>query len=147
MDYIEIKDEMDIEKLMQEFNWFHDSCIKELDYYSGGYVDEDGSMYSFNSSRCVKMIFQSQNAKARVIELKFDGIKKLNLFPRDEDYDCIIYGASLKRIDNMFYWSEWENFKIEDLTKEDGTWISSRQISWRVLENAFGNKKKYQIIE
>ncbi len=146
MEYIEIKDDKDMKKLLQVFNWFHDSCIKELKYYSGGYVEENGSMYPFNSSRCVKVIFQSQTANIRVIEMKFDGIKKLNLVPRDEKYDCVIYGASLKKINGLFYWSEWENFKIEDLIKEDGTWISAQKISWRPLKNAFGDKKLYQFI-
>lgn len=142
-EYVEIKDKKDIETLMKEFNWFHDSCIKELKYFSGGYVDEDGSMYPFNSSRCVTIIFQSQNAKARTIEMKFDLIRKLNLSPKDEEYDCIIYGASLKKIDNIFYWSECENFKLEDMHEEYLTWISSQRVSWRILENALGNDKIY----
>lgn len=99
--YIEIKNNEDTEELMKEFNWFHDSCIKELVYYSGGYVGEDGSMYPFNSSRCVKIIFQSQSANTRVIEVKFEKIQKLNLLPRDEDYDCVILGATLKK--SMIY--------------------------------------------
>ena len=144
MDYIELKNNKDIEKLMQKFNWFHDSCIKELQYYSGGYVGEDGSMYPFNSARCVKIIFQSQDTIAGVIELKFDGIKKLNLIPRNEEYDCIIYSASLEKIGNIFYWSEWGDFEIEDLTKEEGTWVSAEKVSWRTLKNAYGNKKIYQ---
>ncbi len=144
MDYIELKNNKDIEKLMQKFNWFHDSCIKELQYYSGGYVGEDGSMYPFNSARCVKVIFQSQDTNAGVIELKFDGIKKLNLIPRNEEYDCIIYSASLEKIGNIFYWSEWGDFEIEDLTKEEGTWVSAEKVSWRTLKNAYGNKKIYQ---
>lgn len=143
MRYFEINDDRDIEKLMKEFNYFHDSCIKEIKYNSGGYVDEKGAMYPFNSKRCVKMIFQSQSANIRVIELKFDGITKLNLFPRNEEYDCVIYGASVKKIDNIYYWSEWENLKLEDLSKEEGTWVSADKISWRQLENAFGCEEIY----
>lgn len=145
--YIEIKNDKDIEELMREFNGFHDSCIKELTYYSGGYVGEDGSMYPVNSSRCVKVVFQSQCAEERVIEVKFEKIRKLNLLPRDEEYDCIIYEASLKKIDGMYFWSEWDNFKIEDLEKEYGTYISAEKVSWRPLKNAYGNKELYQLIE
>lgn len=143
MDYIEIRQDTDIEKLMEEFGWFHDSCIKELKYYSGGYVDENGAMYPFNSIRCVKIIFQSQNARTKAIEMKFEKIQKLNLVPRNEDYDCVIYGASLKKIGNLIYWSEWDNFKLEDLEKEKGTWISAQKVSWRLLKNASGNKEIY----
>ena len=143
MEYFEINDERDIENLMKEFNHFHDSCIKEIKYYSGGYVDEKGAMYPFNSERCVNIIFQSQGANTRVIEMKFEKIKKLNLSPRNEEYDCVIYGATLVKINDLFYWSEWENLKIEDLKNEEGTWISAEKLSWRRLENATGNKEIY----
>ena len=147
MDYIEIKQDSDIEKLMQEFGWFHDSCIKELQYCSGGYVDENGAMYPLNSSRCVKIIFQSQNANTRVIEMKFEKIQKLNLAPQNEEYDCIIYAASLKKIGNLYYWGDWENLSIEDLKKENRTWISAQKVGWRSLKNAFGSQEIYKMAE
>lgn len=147
MNYTAINNDEDIKILMKEFNWFHDSCIKELVYYSGGYVGEDGSMYPFNSERCVKIIFQSQNANTRVIEMRFEKIKNLNLCPREGSYTCIIYEASLKKIDDLYYWSEWEDFQLEDLQTECGTWISASRVSWRPLENAFGEEKKYRMIE
>ena len=141
--YTQIKDNKDIEELMDSFGWFHDSCIKELEYYSGSYVDSNRCMYPFNSSRCVRMVFQSQNTAISTIEMKFDKIKKLNLIPRNEEYDCIIYGASLKKIDGLFYWSEWTGFKIEDITREHGTWISAQEVSWRPLRNALGEERIY----
>ena len=67
--YTQIKDNKDIEELMDSFGWFHDSCIKELEYYSGSYVDSNRCMYPFNSSRCVRMVFQSQNGRHKA----FDG--------------------------------------------------------------------------
>ena len=143
MEYIKINSDKDIEILMNKFNGFHDSCLKELRYYSGSYVDNDGGMYQFNSIRCITIIFQSQNADIRAIEMKFEKIEKLNLFPQNEEYDSIIYGASIKKIDNIFYWSEWENFRFEDLDKEEGTWLSAQKISWRPLENALGEKRIY----
>lgn len=69
--------------------------------------------------------------------MKFDLIQKLNLVPRNEDYDCVIYDASLVKIDDMFYWSEWGNFKIADIVNEDGTWISSKEVSWRQLPEKY----------
>ena len=39
-------------------NYFHDSCIKELRYVSGAYVDRDYSMYPLNDKNTVpKRIF------------------------------------------------------------------------------------------
>lgn len=48
---------------MQEFVGFHDSCIKEIKYVSGCYVDRERSMQPINSIRKVEVVFQSQIAK------------------------------------------------------------------------------------
>ena len=39
MDWIEIKNQKDIEKLLAEYGDFHDSCIVVLNYKSGAYAD------------------------------------------------------------------------------------------------------------
>nr|OTO69799.1 hypothetical protein A5866_002015 [Enterococcus sp. 12C11_DIV0727] len=49
MDYKLINNEDDIRTFMESFYYFHDSCLKELKYVSGGYLNPDGSM----PSRCV----------------------------------------------------------------------------------------------
>jgi hypothetical protein len=139
----------DVQELMKKFGSFHDSCIKELRYISGGYVskgysDQNRPMYPLNSKRSVNIIFQSQNADYSVIEMKFDYIQKLNLVPRNEDYDCVIYDASLVKIGDLFYWSEWGDFKIEDIINENRTWISSKEVHWRQLPEEFlGDKLIY----
>jgi hypothetical protein len=133
----EIQDQEDIQELMIKFGYFHDSCIKEIYYISGGYVGDNRAMYPINSDRTVHIIFQSQAAEYSVIEMKFNSINKLNLVPRNDDCDCIIYDASLIKIDYLFYWSEWVNFGINDIDKEYGTWISAEKVSWRPLSDSF----------
>jgi hypothetical protein len=44
MDWIEVKDSKDIEKLLDKFSRFHDSCLKELYMWTESYVDENLSM-------------------------------------------------------------------------------------------------------
>jgi len=146
MEFNKINTQEDIQELMNKFGFFHDSCIKEIKYISGGYVskkvsDKNRTMCPVNSIRSVYIIFQSQNTDCSVIEMKFDFIQKLNLVPRNEDYDCIINDASLVKINNLFYWSEWESFDIEDIEIENGTWISSKEVGWRQLpEECLGDK-------
>lgn len=149
MRFSKISTQEDIQELMNKFGYFHDSCIKEIRYISGGYVSKRTSdinrpMYPVNSRRSVHIIFQSQNAEYSVIEMKFDFIQKLNLAPRNEDYDCVIYDASLVVIGDLFYWSEWGNFKMEDIEIENGTWISSKEVGWRQLpEECLGDRLIY----
>ena len=45
-----ITSNQDIINFMELISGFHDSCIKELRYYSGAYVDKDLSMYTIISS-------------------------------------------------------------------------------------------------
>lgn len=142
MNFKKIKNQDDIKELMDEFGYFHDSCIKEMVYVSGGYVDvkvkeSNRAMYPFNSKRSLSIIFQSQNAKYPVIEMKFDLIQKLNLYPKNEEYDCVIYDASLVQIGEMYYWSEWGDFKLEDISEAEATWVSSKEVSWRKLPEKF----------
>lgn len=102
MNFFEINTNSDIELLMNEFGWFHDSCIKEMVYISGGYVEENGAMYPFDSVKCVIIVFQSQDAKYRTIEVKFEGVEQMNLVPKQDDYDNIIYEASLIKTMDSF---------------------------------------------
>lgn len=143
MDYYKVITNDDIKYLMNEFNFFHDSCMKEVKYVSGSYVEKDGSINPFNSLRNLSVIFQSQSSKYPVIELVFEGIHKVTLLPKKDDYDCIIYIADLKKINNIFYWAEWEKFNIEDCKKDYGSWISAEGIKWRVIENALGDNEFY----
>lgn len=144
VEYKSIETQEDIDVLMMEFKDFHDSCIKELNYYSGGYVDVDRTMHPINSVRNVSIIFQSQISDYPVIEMKFELIHQLNLQPRPENYDCIIYESSLVKIDELFYWSEWGRFQLEDIHNCKGTWVSAEGIKWRFLQNALGEKSEFK---
>lgn len=147
MNFYCINSQKDIDFLMESFGYFHDSCIKEIKYVSGGYVELNHSMYPFNSLRTINIIFQSQNAPMPVIEMQFDLINRMNLEPRDENYDCIIYSASLVKINNIYYWSEWNDFKVADIENGYGTWISSQKIKWRPLTKAIGKEIIYGYIQ
>ena len=143
MNFQEINTNLDIEHLMHNFGWFHDSCIKEIVYISGGYVEEAGLINPFDSIKSVIIVFQSQDAKYRNIEIKFDGVVQMNLVPKPDEYDNIIREASLIKYNNLFYWAEWGDFRIVSPNNNTGTWISSKKVSWRALEDSIGNHHIY----
>ena len=88
--YFSINNKKDMEKLMEEYNYFHDSCISEISYESGAYVNEDLSMNPINDKRILKIVFQRQE-NPRNLEIKFKKLVKLNLTPESEDCDSIIF--------------------------------------------------------
>ena len=143
MTFREINTTYDMNTLMNDFGRFHDSCIKEIVYISGGFVNEKGAMNPFDSLKSVIIVFQSQDAKYQNIEIKFDGVVQMNLVPKPDDYDNIIYEASLIRENELYYWAEWGDFRITDSNNYTGTWISAKKISWRALEQPVGNRPIY----
>lgn len=137
MNYKYIENDDDIKELMNHFNFFHDSCIKEIKYESGSYVDRHGAMYPFADKKCAAIFFQSQSAVYRVIELRFEGLIHLNLLPRKENYDNIIFEASLIKREGVYYWSEWRGFSPDDDNDTFGTWLSAEKVSWKSLPDTF----------
>lgn len=137
MKFITINNNDDIESFMIEFNRFHDSCIKEIKYVSSSNVDAKRAMRPFDDDNYLIIVFQSQIAKNGVIELRFDKLGRLNLKPREEGYDSIIFEASLIKHNDLYYWSEWANFDPDENNDSIGTWVSAKKISWRALDEKF----------
>ena len=90
----EIKNEIDIENLMNEYSGFHDSCIVSINYHSGAFVNDKGAMANGRLlEHSVEMILHSQCNKP--IELRFTGVRKCNIVGWEDNYSCNIFGAYL----------------------------------------------------
>ena len=137
----EIKDQNDINELMNMVCYFHDSCIKEMQYVSGAYVQSDDlAMYPLNDKRVLRVMIQSQLKHVRDVELEFSELVYLKLFPVDEKYTCEILGASIFLKDDCFIFCENEDISLEDIEDYEGTVICAKKLRWhcsseRFLEN------------
>ena len=81
----EITDENSLKEFMERVSFFHDSCIKEMHYLSGAYVNE------------------------------FQGLKYLKLFPADERYSCEILDSNIILKEDCIIWSDCEDkTELED---------------------------------
>lgn len=103
----EIKTQADIDRLMDLYGSFHDSCIRDFYISTAAYVEKNLSM-QFDNKLTASILFQRQFAPNSVLELKFENSIKYSYYP-DGD---IIYDASLIIEDGLFYWTECE---INDL--------------------------------
>ena len=56
----EITDENSLKEFMERVSFFHDSCIKEMHYLSGAYVNENLDMYPVNDRGILRVIIQRQ---------------------------------------------------------------------------------------
>ena len=102
----EIKSEKDLKSFMDIVCGFHDSCIKEIKYISGAYVDETLSMLPNNTQRTLSVIIQLQFENPSVVEMQFVGLKYLRLFPIEEDYTCEILDTTMILKKDCIYWCD-----------------------------------------
>lgn len=141
----EIKNEQDIADFMQKIYDFHDSCIKEMKYLSGAYVNEVLGMHPLNDRRVLRVIVQRQFDDIPMIELEFEGLKYLRLFPTDEEYTCEILDSTLLLKDGCIYWCD-ECISEADLDSYGGTVICASKLRWRAVENCMGQAEFYRSI-
>lgn len=133
----------EILKFMEKVCYFHDSCIKEISYISGAYVNENLSMHPLNSRRVLRVVFQRQYNENSMIEMKFEGLKYLKLFPVDESYTCEILNSTLIMRDGNIYWCDSGNLSESDLDNYAGTIICASELKWRSIEKHMGEKEFY----
>lgn len=56
----ELRTQHEIDNFMKEIIGFHDSCIKEIKYSSGAYVEKNLSMSPVNTKRTLTVLIQRQ---------------------------------------------------------------------------------------
>lgn len=134
-----IKNENDIIDFMNYVHNFHDSCVKEIKYCSGAYVDADLSMQAINHVRSLNIIIQSQYEDIKTIELMFNGLKNLILSPVDENYTCEILNSVLKIKDNYIYWAD-DDIENLDLFNDQGIFVCAESLKWRLIDDAVSKK-------
>jgi len=133
--WTEIISEIDIVNLMTEYGEFHDSCLRDIYISTKDFVDEKLTMH-FENKIIGSLLFQRQFDKDTVLELKFENIDRFNFNPAPENYNGVIYGATFKKVGNLFYWSDIEDWEIGD---EDAHWISASKVFWRYRPELRGN--------
>ena len=138
----EITNEKELNSFMNDMYGFHDSCLKELKYISGAYVDEELSMRPVNSKRILSVIIQRQFENPSVLELQFVGLKYLKLIPEDE-CTCEILDASMILKDDRVYWCDRGGLSEEDIDSYTGTTICASKVRWRAVDEFIGDKEIY----
>ena len=145
----EIKNEIDIENLMEEYFGFHDSCIVSINYHSGAFVDGKGAMANGGLlEHSIEMILHSEWNKP--IELRFTGVRKCNIVGFEDNYFCNIFGAYLNfhgdllgraRDDKLIVWADCDVFNPTEYTEETpiltsgnrSTYVIAEKLFWRII--------------
>ena len=138
-----VSNEQDLSILMETVCGFHDSCIKEMKYTSGAYVDTDLAMYPVNDLRILKMIIQRQSDAPSAIELECSGLKYLRLSPCDERYTCEIHDATMLLTDGCVFWCDGGGLTAAEIEQYSGTVICAEKVQWRAVNEYMGEREVY----
>ena len=136
--WTEIKNQADIDKLLESYGFFHDSCLRDIYISTREFIDEKLAMH-FDNKLTASFLFQRQFGPTTVLELKFEDIEQFNFKPFDETTNAVIYDATLMTTNGLFYWADFADWKIGD---NDSIWISGKKLFWRLRPELIGNIKR-----
>lgn len=145
----EIKNQADIDDFMNMFDYFHDSCLKELRYESGAYVDKNLYMSPINSKRNIYVIFQRQDKNPSAIEMLFENIECMHLRPVNDSYTSEISEAFIRAENGLIVWFDENTFKNSylELYENNNTWIKAHKVFWREINECMGESPIYANIK
>lgn len=134
MDWIKVETQADADMLMEVCGHFHDSCIREAHLWTGHWVSPTLSMSCPGDlDTKIRFLIQRQFKNPSAIELLFEEVARFNLVPTPEDYDSIIYSATLL-VKEIIFWSPEADWNPADPERDDDTWISAMKLSWREVD-------------
>lgn len=141
--WTQINNQADIDNLLTEYCGFHDSCLYSVEYKSGAKVDENWAMCGINKNCALIVRFDSQafhkSPDKKTLELKFIGLRRMNLIGRQDNYFSEILSCYLSFYKGFIIWSEDDDFdpkRYNDtaLFKEPmATFIVADRLEWRFV--------------
>src|SRR3989442_14907300 len=129
MSWREIRSQADADALMEAFGGFHDACLRELHLWTDHYVEPDLSMSCpGHLDTRARVLIQRQFRDPSAIELFFDEITRFNLVATPENYDSIIFTASLVVLEREIFWSPEEDWAPDLPNRDRYSYIAARQL-------------------
>jgi hypothetical protein len=136
--WTEINNQSDIDRLLDSYGHFQDSCLRDVYITTREFIDENLAMH-FDNKLTASFLFQRQFGPTSVLELKFEYIEQFNFRPFDTNADPVIYDATLMIRNGLFYWADFSDWEIGD---NDSIWISGKKLFWRLRPELIGNVKR-----
>ena len=128
-----IESQADIDKLMQEYQGFHDSVLKELSYISGDYYDklQNSTILTDAGSKQIRFVFDSEWSGQ--IEMILLAPRIVHLIPGEENLMPGLYDASIFIQNCMVHF--YDSYVEEIPTEYMGTYFIAMGMMWRHTES------------
>lgn len=141
----EINSQDDTAELLAIFGYFHDGCLREAHLWTKHYVNAELAMTCTGGlDTSVRLLIQRQNTEPSAIELWFEKVVTFHLQPSAENYDSIIFKATMMYQNGIFYWADapcWSSTKPD---RDEVTWIGAKKLSWRAASDWMGSELRYR---
>ena len=85
----------------------------------------------FGASASLRMLVQRQGEALPAVELLFEEVGTMHFKTNWPDSDNIIFGATLCRVGDWWYWADDEGWTPDHPRANAAGWISARKVSWR----------------
>ena len=92
----------------------------------------------------VHMLVQRQFRDPSAIELRFEEVVGLHVFPPPENCEAIIFHAAFFVRDGVWYWAERGDWTPESSGHGENTWVGARKVYWRDASNWLGPRLRYR---
>ena len=140
MEWLELKTQEDIEKLLKFYAYFEDTLLTKFTFESGNYVDpKELVSYEENKNNLI-IRFERLINNPYAIELLFERTRRMNcIFPfwGKDNWSAEIMYAKIVHNDEFYYWTKWDGFdpyNKEHLNYNDFMMIEAYAIKWRIVE-------------
>jgi hypothetical protein len=118
----------DLDKLLELFGGFHDGCIREAHVWTETYVHPNLSMTCpGHLDNRVRLFVQRQFEAPSAIELLFEQVTTFHLLPSPDNYDSIIFGATMVHENDLSYWADSEGWSPAAPDRDKSTWIAAKK--------------------
>lgn len=135
----ELNEEAEVNAFLDKIWHFHDSCITEMKYKSGAYVNQDYAMHPINDCQNLRVVIQRQCSELSMIELEFIHLNWMRLFPVSQTYTCEIFSATIELRQDCVLWYNEDKLSEADLETFDGILICAEKLRWREIKNHMGS--------
>lgn len=132
-----VKEQSDIDFLMEKFGGFHDSALIRAEYKNGRFL-KNKSITS-DCDELLSLFFKSQWIDYE-IELKFTTVRRFGIEGRQDKYfDSSIMDCTLSFLDKRIVFANFEGFNpSESINLNDEkpipTFVIAESLSWRFIE-------------
>lgn len=140
MEWMDLKTQEDIDKLMSFYHHFEDTVLARFTFESGNYVDPKEVVGYHVDTNNLIVRFERLTHNPYAIELLFEKTSRMNcIFPfwGKDNWDSEIMFAKIVHNDEFYYWTVWKDFdpyNEEHLNYNDFMLIEAYEIKWRIIE-------------